>query len=357
MTAEQRLLDSTIRNMVMLERLKAGEVKKFAPFLIQIDQSIRERLSGDELTDFARARLDKLLKEVDTVLTGIFAGYTDQLQLDLMDIAESQASFEAKLLTNTLPVGISLDVAVPALQTLKTAAFKNPLSIKGNGGGKLLEPFIKDWSAAEVEKISGAIRQGWFEGQTNAEIVRQLRGTKALAYTDGILAVTERNAATVARTSVQHVAGQARNEVAKANDDFVTGVQMIATLDSKTTPYCRSIDHQVYPVDSGPRPPFHPNCRTSFILLTKFSAMFSKGATRASVNGQVSASLSYYEWLKTQPTSFIELAIGPNRAKLLMNGGLDADKFASLQLGKNFKPITLDRMRELEPEMFKRAGL
>ncbi|MNO72180.1 Phage Mu protein F like protein [compost metagenome] len=354
-TLEQ--LDSTIRNMVMLERLKSGEAKKFTPFLVKIDQSIRERLSGDELTSFTRARLDKLLEEVDTVLTDILAGYTDQLQLDLMDIAQSQASFEAKLLTNTLPVGISLDAAVPALQTLKTAAFKNPLSIKGNGGGKLLDSFIKDWSKAEVEKISGAIRQGWFEGQTNAEIVRQIRGTKALAYSDGILATTERNAGTVVRTSVQHVASQARNEVAKANDDFVSGVQLIATLDSKTTPFCRSIDHQVYPVDSGPRPPFHPNCRTSFILLTKFSEMFSKGATRASVNGQVPASLTYYAWLKTQPMSFIELAIGPNRAKLLMNGGIDADKFAALQLGKNFKPITLDRMRELEPEMFKRAGL
>lgn len=354
-TIEQ--LDSSIRNMVMLERLKAGEAEKFAPFLVQIDQSIRERLSGDELTDFTRARLDKLLKEVDALLADILSGFTNQLQLDLMNIAQSQASFEAALLTNTLPVGISLDAAVPALQTLKTAAFKNPLSIKGNGGGKLLEPFIKDWSAAEVEKISGAIRQGWFEGQTNAEIVRQIRGTKALAYSDGILATTERNAQAVVHTSVQHVASQARNETAKANDDFVTGVQMIATLDSKTTPYCRSIDHQVYPVDSGPRPPFHVRCRTSFILLTKFSAMFSKGATRASINGQVPASLSYYEWLKTQPMSFIELAIGPNRAKLLMNGGIDADKFAALQLGKNFKPITLDRMRELEPEMFKRAGL
>lgn len=343
--------------MVLLERLKAGEVRKFGPFLIQIDQSIRQRLSSDELTDFSRARLDKLLKEVDSLLADILGGFTDQLQLDLMDIAHSQAAFESKLLTTTLPVGISLDAAVPALQTLKTAAFKNPLSIKGNGGGKLLESFIKDWSAAEVEKISGAIRQGWFEGQTNAEIVRQIRGTKALAYSDGILATTDRNAGTVVRTAVQHVASQARNETAKSNDGFVTGVQMIATLDSKTTPYCRTIDHQVYPVDSGPRPPFHPNCRTSFILLTKFSQMFSKGATRASVAGQVPASLSYYEWLKTQPMSFIDLAIGPNRAKLLMNGGLDADKFSALQLGKNFKPITLDRMRELEPEMFKRAGL
>lgn len=354
-TVEQ--IDSSIRNMVLLERLKTGEAQKFAPFLVKIDQSIRDRLSGDELTDFNRARLDKLLKEVDTLLADILGGFTDQLQLDLMDIAQSQASFEATLLTNTLPVGISLDAAVPALQTLKTAAFKNPLSIKGNGGGKLLEPFIKDWSAAEVEKISGAIRQGWFEGQTNAEIVRQIRGTKALAYSDGILATTDRNAGTVVRTAVQHVASQARNETAKANSDFVTGIQLIATLDSKTTPYCRSIDHQVYPVDSGPRPPFHPNCRTSFILLTKFSAMFGKGSTRSSINGQVPASLTYYEWLKTQPMSFIELAIGPNRAKLLMDGGLDADKFAALQLGKNFKPITLDRMRELEPEMFKRAGL
>ena len=354
-TVEQ--IDSSIRNMVLLERLKTGEAQKFAPFLVKIDQSIRERLSGDELTGFNRARLDKLLKEVDTLLADILGGFTDQLQLDLMDIAQSQASFEAKLLTNTLPVGISLDAAVPALQTLKTAAFKNPLSIKGNGGGKLLEPFIKDWSAAEVEKIRGAIRQGWFEGQTNAEIVRQIRGTKALGYSDGILATTDRNAGTVVRTAVQHVASQARNEVAKVNDNFVTGVQLIATLDSKTTPFCRSIDHQVYPVDSGPRPPFHPNCRTSFILLTKFSAMFGKGATRASVNGQVPASLSYYEWLKTQPMSFIDLAIGPNRAKLLMNGGLDADKFAALQLGKNFKPITLKMMKELEPEMFVRAGL
>jgi SPP1 gp7 family putative phage head morphogenesis protein len=357
MTAEQRLLDSTIRNMVMLERLKAGEVKKFAPFLIQIDQSIRERLSGDELTDFTRARLDRLLKEVDAVLTGIFAGYTDQLQLDLMDIAQSQASFEAKLLTNTLPLGVSLDVAVPALQTLKTAAFKNPLSIKGNGGGKLLDSFIKDWSAAEVEKISGAIRQGWFEGQTNAEIVRQIRGTKALAYSDGILSTTERNAATVVRTSVQHVANQARNEVAKANDDIVKGVKFLSTLDNRTSQICRSLSGQVFPVDSGPRPPMHPNCRSSIILLTKYSDIFSKGATQSSMHGQVSADLTYYQWLHTQSAAFQDLAIGPTRGKLFRDGGISAEKFSELQLGTNFKPLTLEMMKELEPEVFAKAGL
>lgn len=354
-TVEQ--IDSSIRNMVLLERLKTGEAQKFAPFLVKIDQSIRERLSGDELTNFNRARLDKLLKEVDTLLADILGGFTDQLQLDLMDIAQSQASFEATLLTNTLPVGISLDAAVPALQTLKTAAFKNPLSIKGNGGGKLLEPFIKDWSAAEVEKISGAIRQGWFEGQTNAEIVRQIRGTKALAYSDGILATTDRNAGTVVRTAVQHVTSQARNEVARANDDIVKGIRFLSTLDNRTSQICRSLSGKVFPVDSGPRPPMHPNCRSSFVLITKYSELFSKGATQSSMHGQVPADLTYYAWLKTQSAAFQDLAIGPTRGKLLRDGGISAEKFSALHLGTNFKPLTLVQLKELEPEMFARAGL
>ena len=45
-------------------------------------------------------------------------------------------------------------------------------------------------------------------------------------------------------------------------------------------------------------------------------------------------------------------------------GGLDVvnltpkqEKFAALQLDRNFKPLTLDQMRELEPTVFARAGV
>jgi len=33
------------------------------------------------------------------------------------------------------------------------------------------------------------------------------------------------------------------------------------------------------------------------------------------------------------------------------------EKFAALQLDRNFKPLTLDQMRELEPTVFARAGV
>ena len=96
-------------------------------------------------------------------------------------------------------------------------------------------------------------------------------------------------------------------------------------------------------------------------MLTKLSEMFSKGATRASVGadgaGQVSASLDYYRWLQQQPIAFQDAAIGPKRAKLFREGGLSVERFAELQLDRNFAPLTLKQMKALEPLAFERARI
>ena len=49
--------------------------------------------------------------------------------------------------------------------------------------------------------------------------------------------------------------------------------------------------------------------------------------------------------------------LGPTRAKLLLSGGLSASRFSALMLDRNFKPLTLKRLRELEPGAFARAGI
>ena len=182
-------ISDTIRNAVLLESLKSSEVEKFAPFLRQIDRSLREQLGGSELTEFKRARLDAMLKQVDEALGAILGEYTDQMQLDLMDVAAWQASAEAAVIGALVP---SYTATIPALSTLKTAAFRSPLGVKGADGGKLLIPFIEDWSKSERSRVTGAIRQGWFEGKTNSEIIRTLRGTKDMKYADGLLAIAIR---------------------------------------------------------------------------------------------------------------------------------------------------------------------
>lgn len=361
MAVNQLVLDATIRHAVFLEKLKAGEVGKFAPFLKEIDRSIRDRLTQSDLSEYNVKRLEQLLKKVDSLLLSIFDRYSAQLNLDLIDIANYEAEFEALSLTRSAPAGASFDAAMPTVTAIRTAVLTSPLSVRGVGGGKLLKAFIKGWTVAERERVNGVIRQGFFEGQTNFEIIRLIRGTKLAGYKDGILATTNRNASTLVHTAIQHVSSQARMEVAKANTDVVQVIQMVATLDSKTSQLCRSMDKRKFPVDSGPRPPFHPNCRTTFILLTRLSETFAKGATRASVGEdgpkQVSASLDYYHWLQQQPAAFQDVAIGPVRAKLFREGGLSVERFAELQLDRNFAPLTLVQMKGLEPLAFERAGI
>jgi SPP1 gp7 family putative phage head morphogenesis protein len=343
-----------VRNQVQLERLKTGEAAKFDVFLRDMDRVIREQLAGENLTAFRRVRLETLLVDVDAQLAKIQDTYWSRLKADLTDIADYQAAFEASTLTKT---GV-FESVLPSAAQVRAAVFTRPLSVRGADGGKLLETFVKDWSKSERDAFTGIIRRGYFEGQTNGQIVQAVRGTRAAGYKDGLLQMTKRHAEAVVRTSVQHASSQARAETWRVNGDLSTEYEWISTLDSRTTAQCRSLDHKVFTMGKGPMPPIHINCRSTTIM--KLPAAFDfldKGATRATVYGPVPADLTYYQWLKEQPAEFQDEVIGPVRGKLFRDGGLSADRFAALQLDRNFTPLTLAEMKKLEPLAFLRAGL
>ena len=355
----QQLTEIATRHQVWLERNKAHEANQFASFLIEIDRSIRERLSNPEITSFTRSRLERLLASTENELAKIYDRYWEQLKGNLIDLAQYEAGFEARSLNQAVP---NFETVIPTETQIITAVTSRPLSVRGADGGKLLEPFIKDWSAVEVKRVSGAIRQGFYEGQTTSQIVQLIRGTRANKYKDGILEISSRNARAVTHTAVQHAASQARQRTWESNPDLVRGVRWVSTLDNRTSQQCRSLDGQVFPVDKGPRPPIHVNCRSSMVSVIDPEFDFlDAGSTRASVGpaggGQVDANQSYYEWLKKQPREFVETAIGKKRAQLFLEGGISAERFAELNLGRNFEPLTLEEMRAIEPIAFKKAGL
>lgn len=341
----------------MLERLKAGEVKKFEKYLRQIDKLVRDQLTRKELTTYSRDRLEQFLARVDGKLLEIYKAYGDLVQADLVDIALYESSFEAKSLSNAL----SIDAVVPTNTVIRAAVFSYPLQVKGIDGGKLLKSFVSGWTRTETMRVTNTIRLGFGQGQTNAQIIQAIRGTAAQNFTDGVLAVSNRNAAAVVQTAIQHVATTARMETLKANSDVVLGYRWVSTLDRKTSQQCKGLDGRVFEVGKGPLPPAHINCRSTTTGTTRLSEMFSKGATRASVGdsggAQVPADENYYQWLSTQPADFQDAAIGPVRGKLFRDGGLTPEKFAKLQLDSKFKPLTLAQLKEIEPKMFEKAGV
>ncbi|WP_176579703.1 minor capsid protein [Pseudomonas frederiksbergensis] len=355
--ADSQLLEQTTRHSVMIERLKTGEVKKFEKYLRQIDALVREQLTRKELTTYSRDRLEKFLGRVDGKLLEIYKAFSDVVQADLVDIALYESTFEA----NSLSHAMSIDAVVPANAVIRAAVFSYPLQVKGLDGGKLLKSFLSGWTRAETMRVTNTIRLGFGQGQTNAQIIQAVRGTAAQNFTDGILAVSNRNAASVVQTAIQHVATTARMETLKANSDVVLGYRWLSTLDRKTSQQCKGLDGMRFDLGKGPLPPAHINCRSTTVPITRLSELFAKDATRASIGdkgaGQVDAGLNYYEWLATQPARFQDHALGPVRGKLFRDGGLTPEKFAMLQLDKKFKPLTLAELKAIEPDMFTRAGV
>ena len=354
-------IHQAIRQQVLLERVKAGENKRLDAFLREQDARLREILTRTSLTAIQRDRVEILLREVRAALEALHADYSRALALRLDDLAETVADIETRTLAAALE-GVTI-ATPPTAATLRAAITAAPLSVRGAGGGLLLEAFLAGWTSASIERVEGVIRRGYFEGRTTEQIVRDVRGTKAANYHDGILEVNRRNARTVVHTAVQHVATTARVQAMRANADIIDRYRWVSTLDSRTSEQCMALDGQAFPLGEGPMPPAHPNCRSTIVPVTKTFRELGidlpepPEGTRASVDGQVPASLTYFEWLKTQPAAFVEEALGPTRAGVFLNGGISADEFAKLQLGRNFEPLTIEEMRRKAPKVFERAGV
>lgn len=355
------LIEIATRHQLYLERLKAEGLKAFGPFLVEMDRAIRAQIAGVNLTEFTLPQLEVQIEAIRAALTGTYADYRRVWLEQLEELASYEAGFETRSLGETIISKVQF--TLPSDTQLLTAVLSTPLSVKGPDGGKLLQPFFKDVSEQAIKRVEGAIRMGYAQGQTTGDILKVIRGTKAAGYKDGILANMNKGAEMLTRTALQHCAVQAREETWRANSDIVKKVRWVSTLDSRTTEICMSLDGQEFEVGEGPRPPVHIGCRSTMVAVLDSRLDFlSEGATRSArgESGKVTSAPSkqtYYEWLKNQPDSFQNDALGPTRAKLFRDGGLSAERFRELQLGNNFEPLTLEEMQKLEPHAFEKAGL
>lgn len=148
-----------------------------------------------------------------------------------------------------------------------------------------------------------------------------------------------------------------------SEDDLIVGYQILAALDFNTRAICRSLDGKVFAKKTGPRPPFYEKCRCCAAPVTKtlrelgFDLPDFPVGTRASIRGQVSATLTYYDWLAQQRAFEIERVLGQVRANVFLHGGLTPKAFAELQLDQNYRERTLAEFMEVAPLAFIRSGI
>ena len=350
-------LDQFIRHNIYIQRLGSFHGNQFEDYLTRADRVIREILSGVTEVD-SRSLVNRIVRELRAGVSPIYDEYGQFLTESLEELATNEVEWTE----NALARGISDEaptIQVPSSAQVISAALARPLQF-GNTA-VILKDLLDGFTQQEVQKVEGVVRTGFFEGQTVTEMVRRIRGTRAARFNDGVLATTQRSARLIARTATNHVATEAKNSTFQRNSRLLEGVEWSSTLDSRTSSICRIRDGQVYPVDSGPRPPAHPACRSSLTPRVKREfSLFTGNETRAAVGAEGAKPTqagNYYNWLRTQPASFQDEVLGVTKGRIFRNAGLTTSEFRRLVSNNFDEPLTLAEMRAKEPEVFERLSL
>lgn len=354
-SVNEDLRDKIIRHQHWIERFKGGAVTRLLKVLRASEQDILAKIAKVDPTGtsqrYTEQRLNRLLGEIRDINAVMSSNLRDQIYEDVRGLGKYEAAFMTKLAKAVIPVKV--DLISPNAEAVRAAVFGRPFN------GRVLKDWVRDWEPRTFRRIQDALRMGVVQGETVDQLVRRVRGSQANGFRDGVLNINRAGAAALMRTAVNHTVDAARLATYEANSDVIKGEQWLATLDHRTCPTCGGLDGKEFELGKGPRPPAHVACRCVRVPVLKswkelgINAKELPESTRASMDGQVPESLTYNRWLKDQPVSVQNEALGVSRAQLFRAGDLEVNDFTS----PAGRLLSLPELARREADAFAKAGV
>ena len=301
-------------------------------------------------------RLRVILAQLKESLDGWAGRSTVYVTRELQGLAELQTEFVEEQIRLALSGGVvdarellpSQTSALAQINTVQvapnfaaTVATVDPtdlnFTLPGTGGfnltaaqgaaitlpnGDVVSKSFRGLAESQAQRFNTIVRTGILTGEPTPQIARRLVGSlnfgqlaktaRQQALAGGELTkMADHQVLTIVRTSVQQVANAASEQVYKANTDITKKYRYVATLDSRTSAICRSLDGKEFEYGKGPEPPVHFNCRSTTIPIIDYEGLgipppdWGVGPSqRASAEGPVKGSTTYGKWLNGQPKAY-----------------------------------------------------
>jgi SPP1 gp7 family putative phage head morphogenesis protein len=309
----QSIFDDTVRHRIALERYSDQDARQALKFLDELKQDIAARIA--RATPGRQSQLRRLLADVGEIHDATYRKINDELTGRWQERAGLEATFQADKLGSAVAsgaasgagaasggsaAGVQLTISKLTTDAAFQAAMARPMD------GAILSDWLTSLDEGARRRLDRALTISWTEGESLDRAVRRMRET---------VDISKRGARTLVRTANTHISNAVQQASAEANADIVKEVEWRSTLDSRTSEICRHRDGKRYPVNEGPRPPAHPNCRSIIIeLLSDFPPPQRE---------------IYSEWIARQPASVQDEVLGPTRGKLLRQGKYKVTEFTN----------------------------
>ena len=352
MALNDELLSINASHSIYVERLAAGLGNKSQPFIDSINTKISERLNQEVGRNLTPARRERLLKDIDSITATELKDYTALVKAENKEFGGYESAFQAKSVNSLL----DNVVTVAASTTVVDKAARNTLIKLGEGSYTTYNQMLDKYWRDNAQQITNIVAQGFVSGTSTREIANRV-----MNEVDNRLVKTRKQATSIARTGTNHYANQARRAYFEGND-VIIGTRRIATIDSRTSQYCRAIDNTVVlktnPNYSRAFAPFHPNCKTA--NTPEIDARYAQeddGGTRPTnfrVDDKldpkpVSTTSIYYDELRNlnadNQDAVLGKSLGKAYRKMLRDGGT-AHEFARLTVNEKLnKAYTLTELK------------
>tara|TARA_B100001094_G_scaffold260862_1_gene261426 strand:+ start:3117 stop:5351 length:2235 start_codon:yes stop_codon:yes gene_type:complete len=364
------------RNAIDLNRFSNGVqnrlVKANKKVLVRAIEQLA-KIDDSEKPSYKAARLRALLKQTKESLGTWRKESVAVMIKELEGIADVQAGFVESQIEKALPSGVLRSELNPAGYSVQTVAVspdfakavvtKDPsvVTLRATGpfdltaaqgaqltlpNGDTVEKAFRGIASRELSNFKQTVRTGLLSGEPTEDIVRQLMGNlefgqragtplQAALSGDAGFKMARHQIRTVVRTSVNQVSNAASKQVYKANEDVTEKYRYVATLDSRTSALCASLDGQEFEYDKGPEPPQHFNCRSTTVAVIDWDGLRKKypklkfddpaEGKRAATGGMVPADTTYGKWLhgqraKTKSGKLSQFTPGPRQIEALGEG-------------------------------------
>jgi hypothetical protein len=354
--ANEVIADLFTRHAVDLLRLEAGERREIRRILADLERELVAQIARIDPTGVSREtyrqrRLQTLLEQVRDTIRASYRQASSVLRGELIELADIEGEF----VTRAINDGVRFDLATANFTRAQLLALVDGVLVQG-------APVAEWWSRQAgdtLQRFTDEMRAGIAQGQTNAQLIRRVRGgTQDGEPVVGFMSVTRRHADSLVRSATQAVAERAKQATYEANDDIIGAVVWTSTLDSRTTLQCmvrdglryrlrdkKPLGHDV-PWLEGPGA-LHWGCRSTSRPEVKswrdlgFDVDDLPPQTRASMNGEVAADTTFEGWLSRRSQAEQDAALGAGRADLWRKGEIT---FRQL-LDANGRELSLAQLR------------
>lgn len=307
------ILDALLRHrhfLLMAENGVAGDV------VIPIRQAMREiraslidivpEAAASDLSFLLAERQEILYRRLGEILAVTEIDATRTMRDRLEQVVTREITLQNGLLRRLIPDQIVLDLVGPDPTRIST------ILASGLGGVHYADRMRRNFGAMEIEMRRG-LATSIALGEGIGPAARRLRNT-----VDGL---GVQRSVLIARSEIQRASNDAANDVYRRNADVIQAIQVVETLDGRTCLICAARDGQVHPVTApaSDLPPYHAACRGFQAPITRSLADLGidlpdiSQSTRASMDGQVPASVDYESWFAQQSEEFQRDVLGATR--------------------------------------------